>query len=196
LVVNEVGESSWNAPAPGELELVRRFLNTWKIPNDTRVPTDLLPGLVRDPAAWAKEFPDAPLGPADAEELLIGLRDELRGILGEAEGWVDKLNRWLERYPLVARIRQVGGEASVSYEPLVGGGFLGRILAVVVRGVDEGTFSRLKACPDCRWVFYDRSRSRTRVWCGMLAGDGGRACGTIAKVRRYRQRQRGGSKTA
>ena len=38
-------------------------------------------------------------------------------------------------------------------------------------------------------------RSKTKVWCGMLAGEGGRACGTIAKVRRYRQRGGGSGAT-
>jgi predicted RNA-binding Zn ribbon-like protein len=61
---------------------------------------------------------------------------------------------------------------------------------VIAQAVKEGTWGRLKACPDCRWAFYDHTRSKTKVWCGMLAGDGGRACGTIAKVRRYRQRRR------
>jgi predicted RNA-binding Zn ribbon-like protein len=40
-------------------------------------------------------------------------------------------------------------------------------------------------------VFYDHTRSRTKVWCGMLAGGPeGRARGTIAKVKRYRRKQR------
>jgi hypothetical protein len=53
-VVNNVAESrwdsesNWNTPAPGELELVRRFLNTWRIPEEkiadgTREPADELP---------------------------------------------------------------------------------------------------------------------------------------------------------
>ncbi|MGH3145587.1 MAG: CGNR zinc finger domain-containing protein [Rubrobacter sp.] len=84
------------------------------------------------------------------------------------------------------------GERSVLYEPSSGADFAGRVLAIVARSVDDGPFSRLKACPDCRWVFYDKSRSRTRVWCGMYAGEGGRACGTIAKVRRYRLRRKAG----
>ncbi len=71
-------------------------------------------------------------------------------------------------------------------------GLAGRVLASVARSVEDGTFFRLKACPDCRWVFYDKSRSKTRVWCGMYAGEAGRACGTISKVRRYRQRHKAG----
>jgi hypothetical protein len=36
---------------------------------------------------------------------------------------------------------------------------------------------------------------RTRPTSGMYAGEGGRACGTIAKVRRYRQKRRGTAST-
>ena len=51
---------------------------------------------------------------------------------------------------------------------------------------------RLKACPDCRWVFYDHSRNGSKRWCGMYAGEeGGRACGTIAKVKNYRAKRKG-----
>ena len=31
-----MSESNWNSPAPGELDFVRRFLNTWRIPDGTR----------------------------------------------------------------------------------------------------------------------------------------------------------------
>ncbi len=31
-----------NQNAPGELEYIREFLNTWRIPNDTREAIDLL----------------------------------------------------------------------------------------------------------------------------------------------------------
>jgi hypothetical protein len=185
------GKSSWNEPAPGELELLRRFLNTWKIPNDTRVPMDTLPGLLRDPSTWDKSFPGVPRGPGDDEDLLVRLRDDLRGALDRPQGWEETLNGWLGLYPVVARVANEAGEASVRYETYPGTGFAGWVAAVIAQAVKEGTWGRLKACPDCRWVFYDHTRSKTKVWCGMLAGDGGRACGTIAKVRRYRQRRRG-----
>ena len=182
-------EASWNTPAPGELELVRRFLNTWRIDADTREPADELRWLLADRRAWEKRFPGWPPGSGDTEDLLVRLRDDLRGALGAAEGWTEALNRWLGGYPLVARVVEEEG-LSVRYEPEAEAGFAGRVLATVARGVEDGTFSRIKACPDCHWIFYDKSRSRTRVWCGMYAGDGGRACGTISKVSRYRQRHR------
>lgn len=185
------GKSSWNDPAPGELELVRRFLNTWKVPNDTRVPVDGLPGLLRDPSAREERFPGVTFGPGDTEELLVKMRDDLRGALGGAEGWEGVLDRWLLRYPMVARVRSEGDRAAVRYEAAPEAGFAGWVAAAVARALEEGVWERLKACPDCRWIFYDRTRSKTKVWCGMFAGDGGRACGTIAKVKRYRQRRRG-----
>ena len=51
----------------------------------------------------------------------------------------------------------------------------------------EGEPDRLKLCenPDCKWVFYDTTRSRTKRWCAD-------SCGNLMKVRRFRaRRQRG-----
>jgi predicted RNA-binding Zn ribbon-like protein len=47
--------------------------------------------------------------------------------------------------------------------------------------------TRLHSCPgdDCGWHFEDATRNRSRQWCDM--GD----CGNVAKVRRFRSRQRG-----
>lgn len=47
--------------------------------------------------------------------------------------------------------------------------------------------ARVKACPPpdgCGWLFVDTSRNGSRVWCSM------RVCGNVAKVRRFRSRQR------
>jgi len=44
---------------------------------------------------------------------------------------------------------------------------------------------RLRECGGvkCHWLFEDTSRNRSRQWCDM------KMCGTLAKVRRFRQRQ-------
>lgn len=64
-------------------------------------------------------------------------------------------------------------------------GALGRILAVVVLAVENGTWGRLKVCrnPECRYAYYDHSRNRSRAWCSM------ETCGNRAKVRAYRDRK-------
>jgi predicted RNA-binding Zn ribbon-like protein len=47
--------------------------------------------------------------------------------------------------------------------------------------------ARVRECGSatCEWLFIDRSRNHTRRWCDM------NDCGNRAKVRRFRQRQRG-----
>jgi len=42
---------------------------------------------------------------------------------------------------------------------------------------------RVRICPNCRWLFLDRSRNGSRLWCDMAV------CGNRAKARRHYQRQ-------
>jgi predicted RNA-binding Zn ribbon-like protein len=44
---------------------------------------------------------------------------------------------------------------------------------------------RLKICPNCHWLFFDRSRNRSRNWCDMAV------CGNRAKASRHYMRRRG-----
>lgn len=62
---------------------------------------------------------------------------------------------------------------------------LAAISATAALAQAAGTWKRLKICaaPDCRWVFYDTSRSGAGRWCSM------RVCGNRAKTRAYRQRR-------
>jgi predicted RNA-binding Zn ribbon-like protein len=64
--------------------------------------------------------------------------------------------------------------------------FLGRVMAIVVRAMADGTWSRVKACRNdtCRWLFFDQSRNRSGTWCTMAV------CGSRMKARAYRARQR------
>jgi predicted RNA-binding Zn ribbon-like protein len=43
---------------------------------------------------------------------------------------------------------------------------------------------RLKICPNCHWLFLDRSRNRSRAWCDMAV------CGNRAKASRHYHRNR------
>lgn len=43
---------------------------------------------------------------------------------------------------------------------------------------------RLKICPNCEWLFIDRSRNRSRAWCDMAV------CGNRAKASRHYRRKR------
>ena len=43
---------------------------------------------------------------------------------------------------------------------------------------------RLKICPNCNWLFLDRSRNRSRAWCDMAV------CGNRVKASRHYRRNR------
>jgi hypothetical protein len=157
--------------APGGLEPVRLLLNSWLIPNDSRQPTDNFDDVARE-QRWRRR---------DAV-MVRELRDDLRHVV--EVGDASALNAWIER----TGIRPLVRDDSLSYEHDAGPA--GDIIAAVLSAVSAGTWKRLKACPDCRWVFYDNTRNGSKRWCLMYAGGpDGRACGTIAKVRRYRDRQ-------
>jgi predicted RNA-binding Zn ribbon-like protein len=66
-------------------------------------------------------------------------------------------------------------------------GLAARMLALAHDAMTDGTWDRLKACgntDECAWVFFDRSKNHSRVWCDMTT------CGAEAKSRAFRARQR------
>jgi predicted RNA-binding Zn ribbon-like protein len=68
----------------------------------------------------------------------------------------------------------------------VGGGrdALDAIVATALGAMLDGSWSRLKACRNCCWSFYDYSPNRSATWCSM------QLCGNRTKTRAYRRRRR------
>jgi predicted RNA-binding Zn ribbon-like protein len=174
--------------APGELELVRNFVNT----NDFDEGTEQL----TSPAALSEWLEQHDLG---VEKTLrrpdldraIELREALRALLlanaGEAldPAVMKTLNEIAGRVRLLVRFDEHGHSTLDSEK----GGIecaLGEILAIVHRSMSEGTWPRLKACRDetCVWAFYDKSKNRSAQWCSMAV------CGNRAKARKYRERHK------
>ncbi|HEU4488226.1 MAG TPA: CGNR zinc finger domain-containing protein [Actinomycetota bacterium] len=173
---------------PGNLELVRRFVNTRDVEEDT----DELDG------------PDSLLGWFSGMELLdneaiadeedlkraLALREGIRSLLlaNNGEGLepanLRELNRVAGSVCLRVHFDEDGGP---TLEPESSGvpAALGRILAAVVRATDERIWGRLKVCTNdaCQWAFYDRSKNRSGKWCTM------EVCGNRMKARTFRQRQ-------
>ncbi len=180
--------------APGTLEVVRTFLNTWLIPNDTREPTDELASLSAMQRFYAVWFGASEGGTAVpiVPELVRQLRADLRGSLGTGD--VSVLRAWLSRQPVEVRLAPPAeGTPALTYRPAEGQGcqLCGGILTLVVEAIAGNTWTRLKACPDCQWVFYDHTKNKNKVWCLMTAsGPQGRSCGSISKVRSFRARQK------
>jgi predicted RNA-binding Zn ribbon-like protein len=66
---------------------------------------------------------------------------------------------------------------------------LGNLCAVVLGAFADGSWRRLKTCqaPDCRWLYYDRSRNLSGTWCEPAL------CGTRMRMRAYRNRRQSGA---
>ena len=174
--------------APGELERVRRFVNTRQVAHGTErlvAPADL--------ADWLEQEGLAPAGVrvtrADLARALE-LREALHAVLAAHNGggptpW--EASRTLDAAAHRARLRLCFEEdGGASLHPDAGGvsGAFGRLLAIVHDSIAQGTWDRLKACRDgaCAWAFYDHTKNRSGAWCNM------ETCGNRAKARAYRER--------
>jgi predicted RNA-binding Zn ribbon-like protein len=178
-------------PAPGALELVRGFVNSYDVESGGDAFGEADPVRIK---AWfvEQDLADAHarVTAADARRV-VAVREALRSLLlannGEPldEAAVAVLNDVAARSPLEA---QFGNAGTITVTGRDGGvdGALGQLLAIVVQAVSDGTWSRLKACKahDCEWAFYDQSRNRSGQWCVMAV------CGNRSKARSYRDRKR------
>lgn len=181
------GDMAGESVAPGRLEQVRSFLNTWRIPNDTRTAVDDLEQRAGAERQWRRELPDVPVPAPGDLAALRGLRDDLRRALGTAHP--DGLTERFAGLRLRAALQPHDAEHPVRLEPEHHSP-ASVLTALVVEAVSHGRWHRLRACPDCQWVFYDSSRNARRTWCSMEAGPDTRGCGSIAKTRAYRARRR------
>lgn len=177
-----------DAPEGEQLRSISGLLNTWSIPNDTREAIDELPGLFGDRRAWQERLPDLrfPRSAAERREL-THLRDELRASVEGNDAAVIAAMLASRRWRLDVHADETDNVAvrwSVDSASAAGDA-----LVIVVDALVNRTWSRLRSCPDCRWVFYDTSRNGRRTWCSMTAAGGARGCGSIAKTRAYRQRK-------
>lgn len=165
-------------PAPGRLEFVQRFVNTVDfehgrevLHSPARLQAVLLELGLLDPASR--------VSPADLERALE-LREGLRELaLANNEGTEDSV---LEA-ELVVRID--GRDAVLEPVRRNVDGALADLVGIVYTAMADGTWSRLKACRRdvCHWLFYDRSRNRSAVWCQMAV------CGNRTKTKAYRARR-------
>jgi predicted RNA-binding Zn ribbon-like protein len=180
-------QASKRQDAPGELELVREFVNT----RDLEIQTEALAS-PEDLDRWLREHDlltqTAQCGRlADALELREALRQLALANSGIPldQSAVRVLDRACERARVELRFLPNG---TSSLQPQATGihEALGRLLIIVNRSMADGTWRRLRVCPseDCLWAFYDHSKNGLGRWCQMAE------CGNRAKVRNYRQRHR------
>jgi hypothetical protein len=167
-----------SAPAPGRLALVQRFANT----------------VDREHGREALHSPEVlrtlliDLGLLDlgatvgARDLAAAhdLRDRIQALALANNGVQTDAQLEAE---LVVRI----DDERAVLEPTRRGvdGAFGELVGIVYTAMADGTWPRLKACraDSCHWLFYDRSRNHSAVWCSMAV------CGNRTKTRAYRARR-------
>jgi predicted RNA-binding Zn ribbon-like protein len=183
------GESVPEKTAPEPLRLVQRFVNSVDLESgedELIEPTDL--------RAWLAERglieSDATVTRADlrrALEVREGLRELLlahNGMPADPER-VDRLDRAAARAGVRVEFK-AGAEPRLAPEPRGVDGAIAQLMAIVAGAVEQGTWSRLKACPRdvCHWAFFDHSKNHSGRWCQM------EVCGNIEKARAFRERRR------
>ncbi|MGZ4138913.1 MAG: CGNR zinc finger domain-containing protein [Actinomycetota bacterium] len=180
-------------PAPRPLRLVQEFVNSWH-------------GHPHDEDGEGIESFDGPEGlkewlvernlidppeqvHATDVQYAIETRNALQRMLLTNGGAspdpaaVETVNRSATRAQLTLKFDVDGGSG---LQPIARGvdGAIGAILAVAFAAMAEGSWTRLKVCPEetCRYAFFDHSKNRSRKWCSM------EVCGNRTKVRSFRQR--------
>ena len=130
---------------------------------------------------WLAEQPLPHVGRLSESDfqVMIELRRLVRGHL-QSEGG-EELTAFARSFPLHLTF---GSRPGFSHEESSTAGFITDILVAVFDAQRDGTWLRLKACAECEWVIFDRSRNHSVTWCSE------QACGTRHRARSYRQRVR------
>ena len=178
--------------APGDLAVVRAFVNTLDIDHGTEELGDPA-ALVAWLAAHGLLEEGADATAADLRRA-TWLREALRELLlsnNDGRPVPADAARVLDDVAARARLRlrvDADGSARLEAEGKGVDGALGRLLVIVYRSMETDTWSRLKACRDdtCKWAFYDHSKNRSGHWCSM------EVCGSRHKARQYRERRKTG----
>ena len=186
--IGEQVEPGGRPKAPGRLELLQRFVNTYNhdLPRDwDRI------GSASKAQAWLREkellSPGARITTADAARLRE-LREAIRAlVLANHGGDPDATaTETLRRAAGAARLTVGLDDAGrTSLEPAAGGadGAVAALLGILHEAQLTGEWRRMKGCRQCRYAFYDRSKNRSAAWCAMSI------CGNRTKNRAYYRRR-------
>jgi predicted RNA-binding Zn ribbon-like protein len=175
--------------APGRLDLVRRFVNSRDVEQDTDAIADAT-GLTGWLTAQGLLGAGASVREVEVEHAL-DLREALRAALlanhdrePPPEAAVRELNAAARRAELTP-VLQPSGVWRAQSAARGADAALGVIVATVVEAMGGTEWPRLKVCVNdkCLWAYYDRSRSHARRWCSMDL------CGNRVKQQAWRGRQ-------
>jgi predicted RNA-binding Zn ribbon-like protein len=186
--VGEQIEPGGRPKAPGRLELLQRFINSYNHdfpPEWDRIGT---PGKA---AAWLREkelvAPGDRVSRADVARLRE-LREAIRALAVANQGdrpagaATDVIRKASQAAQLSVAIDDAGRTA---LEPVRRGvdGAVATLLGILHEAQLSGHWSRMKGCRRCEYAFFDRSKNRSAAWCAMSI------CGNRTKNRAYYRRR-------
>ena len=187
--VGEQIEPGGRPKAPGRLELLQRFINSYN--HDFPREWDRI-GTPERAEAWLRQkrlvAPGDRISDADVARLRE-LREAIRALAIANQGGqpgaaaADIIRRLSGTAQLSVSIDDTGRTA---LEPTGRGvdGAVATLLGILHEAQLAGDWSRLKGCRRCGYAFFDRSKNRSAAWCDMSI------CGNRTKNRAYYRRRR------
>jgi predicted RNA-binding Zn ribbon-like protein len=186
--IGEQVEPGGRPKAPGRLELLQRFVNTWN--HDLPAEWDRL-GTAARTGVWLREkglvSASARVTTRDAARLRE-LREAIRALAVANQGSAAPPAS-------VAVVRGAARDAALRIEfdeightslAPAGTGFdaaVATLLGILHEARITGAWPRLKGCRQCGYAFFDLSKNRSASWCAMSI------CGNRTKNRAYRRRR-------
>jgi len=186
--IGEQLEPGGRPKAPGRLELLQRFINSHN--HDFPPEWDRI-GTKEKAQAWLRETrllaPGERISEADAARLRE-LREAFRALAIANHGGqpdpaaIDVVRRAAGTAGLRVAIDDAGMTA---LEPERRGvdGSVATLLGILHDAQLTGQWPRMKACRQCEYAFFDRSKNRSAAWCAMSI------CGNRTKNRAYYRRR-------
>jgi predicted RNA-binding Zn ribbon-like protein len=193
--VGEQIEPGGRPKAPGRLETLQRFVNTFN--HDFPPAWDRL-GSPTKARTWLlqKRLVSPPVRITHADVIrLRELREAIRTLVTANHGGAvtpDALDT-LRREGARVRLRiGLGPRGATELEPVGRGAdaAAATVLDILHEAQITGMWPRLKACRQCGYAFFDRSKNRSAAWCAMSI------CGNRTKNRAYRRRRASRTRSA
>lgn len=150
-------------------ELLKEFLESHQLHIDSPISIDIINDLMELRAFLAKN-----------------LEDYMRERLISSEA-IKRINYYLAISTCIRVMEKRENGFSLAIRPnfVDWNWVMAEITASFVELLESGDYNRIKLCenPECKWFFYDETKSRTKRWCDDR-------CASLMKVRKFRSKQK------